>query len=62
VNTTYGLRGDQQVEKSDPRIASVHAEVSRQYAAGRSTGFSPDEMQALTRLHFGNAVETSRHG
>ena len=61
VNTTYGLRGDQQVEKTDPRISALHAEVSRQYAAGRTTGFSPDEMQALTRLHFGNAVETSRH-
>jgi isopropylmalate/homocitrate/citramalate synthase len=59
VNTTFGLRGQDQVQKSDPRIAAVHAEVSRQYAGGRSTGFSPDEMQSLTRLHFGNALATS---
>jgi isopropylmalate/homocitrate/citramalate synthase len=58
VNTTFGLRGKDQIQKSDPRIAAVHADVSRQYAAGRSTGFSPDEMQSLTRLHFGNALAT----
>jgi isopropylmalate/homocitrate/citramalate synthase len=59
VNTTLGLRGEHQVLKTDPRIAAVHAEVERQYARGRTTGFSPDEMQALTRLHFGNALATS---
>jgi len=59
VNTTYGLVGHDQVHKTDARIAAIHAEVSRQYAAGRTTGFSPDEMQALTRLHFGNAMATS---
>ena len=59
LNTTNGLRGDQQVRKDDPRVAAVHAEIERQYAAGRTTGFSPDEMQALARLHFGNAPATS---
>ncbi|HEY0492411.1 MAG TPA: hypothetical protein VGD57_02990, partial [Candidatus Dormibacteraeota bacterium] len=42
VNTTFGLRGHDQIQKSDPRVAAVHAEVSRQYEAGRTTGFSPD--------------------
>jgi citrate (Re)-synthase len=57
VNTTLGLKGTQR--KDDARVAAMHAEVQRQYAGGRTTGFSPDEMQALARLHFGNALATS---
>ncbi|MEO6796527.1 MAG: 2-isopropylmalate synthase [Candidatus Dormibacter sp.] len=59
VNTTFGLREKDQIRKDDPRTIAVHAEVERQYASGRTTGFSPDEMQALARLHFGNALATT---
>ncbi len=59
VNTTFGLTGDQQVHKDDPRVGAIYQEVERQYAAGRTTGFSPDEMQTLARLHFSNAPATS---
>jgi len=59
VNTTLGRKGAAQVGKDDPRIAAMHTEVQRQYAAGRTTGFSPDEMQALARFHFGNALATT---
>jgi len=59
LNTTLGLGGPAQVRKDDPRVVAIHREVERQYAAGRSTGFSPDEMAALARLHFGNAPATS---
>jgi citrate (Re)-synthase len=59
VNTTLGLGSQDQVHKDDPRVQAMHGEVERQYAAGRTTGFSPDEMQKLMRLHFGNAPETS---
>ena len=58
MNTTLSLKGSAQVRKDDPRVVAIHREVERQYAAGRSTGFSPDEMQALARLHFGNAPVT----
>jgi isopropylmalate/homocitrate/citramalate synthase len=59
LNTTFGLKGQDQIQKDDPRVVAIHDEVERQYAAGRTTGFSPDEMQALARLHFGNAGATS---
>ncbi|HVH64549.1 MAG TPA: hypothetical protein VM674_00820 [Candidatus Acidoferrum sp.] len=59
VNTTLGLRGGARIRKDDPRIGAVHAEVERQYAAGRTTGFSPDEMLDLYRLHFGNTLATT---
>jgi isopropylmalate/homocitrate/citramalate synthase len=59
INTTLGLKGAAQVRKDDPRVIAIHREVERQYQSGRSTGFSPDEMQTLARLHFGNALATS---
>jgi isopropylmalate/homocitrate/citramalate synthase len=59
INTTLGLKGPGQVPKDDPRVLAIHREVERQYAAGRTTGFSPDEMLALAKLQFGNALATS---
>lgn len=59
INTTLGLKAAAQVRKDDPRVAAIHREVERQYTAGRTTGFSPDEMLALAKLQFGNALETS---
>ena len=59
INTTLGLKGAARVRKDDPRVVALHREVERQYGSGRSTGFSPDEMQVLARLHFGNALETT---
>ena len=59
INSTLGVKGDAQVRKDDPRVVAIHREVERQYAAGRTTGFSPDEMLTLAKLHFGNALATS---
>ena len=59
INSTLGWKGDTQVRKDDPRVVAIHREVERQYAAGRTTGFSPDEMLTLAKLHFGNALATS---
>ena len=59
INSTFGLKGEDQVRKDDPRVLAIHREVERQYAAGRTTGFSPDEMQELARLRFGNVMATT---
>jgi citrate (Re)-synthase len=59
IDTTLGLKGADRVRKDDPRVVAIHREVERQYAAGRTTGFSPDEMLGLAKLHFGNALATS---
>src|SRR5438132_5411295 len=59
VNTRMGLKGSRQLAKDDPAIVAIHAEVERQYRGGRTTGFSPDEMLALSRRHLG-AVTNAR--
>jgi citrate (Re)-synthase len=50
VNVSMGRQGADRIGKDDPRVVAMHREVDRQYAAGRSTGFSPDEMLALARV------------
>jgi isopropylmalate/homocitrate/citramalate synthase len=47
VNARLGLKGERRLPKNYPAIVAMQEEVQRQYAAGRSTGFSPDEMEAL---------------
>jgi isopropylmalate/homocitrate/citramalate synthase len=59
INTTLGFKGPDQVRKDDPGVVAIHRVVERKYAAGRTTGFSPDEMLTLAKLHFGNALATS---
>jgi isopropylmalate/homocitrate/citramalate synthase len=59
VNIALGLKDADRLRKDDPRIVAMHQDVAQQYAAGRTTGFSPDEMQSLLRLHFGNALATT---
>src|SRR3984893_10213525 len=59
INSTLGLKNGAQVRKDDPRAVGIPRAGGRPYPAGRSTGFSPDEMQALATLHFGNALATS---
>src|SRR6202165_919490 len=61
INTTMGRTGAAQVQKDDPRVVAIHREVERQYAGGRTTGFSPDEMLALAKLQFGNTRATNAH-
>src|SRR5713226_2704232 len=47
VNTTLRPANGTAVSKDDPRVAAIHVEVHRQYDAGRTTGFSPDERGRL---------------
>src|ERR1700694_907475 len=61
INTTLGRKGAVQVQKDDPPVMAIHREVERQYAGGRTTGFSPDEMLALAKLQFGNTRATNAH-
>jgi isopropylmalate/homocitrate/citramalate synthase len=61
VNTRLGPGGGNQLAKDDPRIRGMLEEVQRQYAGGRTTGFSPDEMEALMRRYFRDAAVANRY-
>ncbi len=60
VNTALGLQGADRLAKDHPAVLAIHAEVQRQYAGGRTTGFSPDEMLALVGRHRPSMAVTKR--
>ncbi|MDR0426259.1 MAG: 2-isopropylmalate synthase [Clostridiales bacterium] len=47
INSYYDLEGDDAVEKSDPVVAAVKAEVDKAYEAGRNTVMGDDELDNL---------------
>ena len=47
INTSYGLEGKDRLEKSDPLVTTIKDWIDEQYAAGRQTVISDEEMDAL---------------
>ena len=49
INDYYNLTGDRKVTKQDARVAKVKEWVDNEYAGGRETMISDDELEALTK-------------
>ena len=47
INTSYGLEGKDRLEKNDPLVTTIKEWIDEQYAAGRQTVISDEEMDAL---------------
>jgi citrate (Re)-synthase len=56
VNQELARRGLPTVEKRDPRVAKMFQWVEEQYAAGRVTSISPEEMMQQFTLHFADLI------
>lgn len=52
VNSYLGLRGDSALDKRHPAIIAVNDWVKEQYAAGRVTSVSDEEMLMQARMHM----------
>jgi isopropylmalate/homocitrate/citramalate synthase len=52
VNRELAKRGFPSVDKRDPRVAKIFEWVEDQYATGRVTSISPEEMMAQFTMHF----------
>ncbi len=50
LNDYYELTGDDVIDKADPLVAAVKAQVDREYAAGRNTVMGDDELDSMVRL------------
>ncbi|MCL1848064.1 MAG: 2-isopropylmalate synthase [Clostridiales bacterium] len=48
INEYYHFAGEQKVTKQDPRVVKVKEWVDNEYAGGRETMISDDELEALT--------------
>lgn len=49
INQYYELSGDEIVDKNDPLVAAVKAQVDEEYAAGRNTVMGDDELDSMVR-------------
>lgn len=52
VNTTLGLSGDRRIDKRHPGIMKILEWVDAQYAEGRNTAISHEEMEAQAKIHL----------
>jgi isopropylmalate/homocitrate/citramalate synthase len=57
VNLRFGLSGDDAVPKDHPAVSAIKEWVDEQYANGRVTQISDDEMFELVRRHLPELVE-----
>lgn len=54
INTNYGLAGDEMVDKRDPLVVSLKEWIDSEYANGRQTTLSPNELETeIERLSEG---------
>ena len=53
INDYYGLSGDNRVSKQDEIVQKVKAWVDNEYAEGRETMISDDELESLTKEYIG---------
>ncbi len=56
VNEELKKRGQMPVDKRDPRVANMFEWVEAQYADGRVTAMSPEELMTQFNLHFTNVA------
>lgn len=47
LNSYYSLPGEERIDKRDPLVVAMKARVDEQYAAGRTTVISDDELDAM---------------
>ncbi len=49
INSYFRLKGDQQVDKTDPLVAALRAKIDRLYAEGRNTVMGDEELEIMVR-------------
>ena len=49
INSYFRLPADQQLDKTDPMVAAVRAEVDKLYAQGRNTVMGDEELEIMVR-------------
>lgn len=57
INTYFGLKGNERVDKRDPLVAAVKAWVDKQYESGRQTVISDEELVDVVRTFGGPVAE-----
>ncbi|RKY59868.1 MAG: histone-lysine N-methyltransferase [Candidatus Latescibacterota bacterium] len=58
INEHLGLKDERRVDKRHPGVAKIYKEIQEQYAQGRVTGISDEEMWEFTRRYLPELFES----
>jgi len=56
INKTFGLKGNETINKKDPRVQRIYEDVMKQFEHGRLTALSDTEMLMLVLKHMPELV------
>jgi len=57
INKTFDLKGDEMINKRDPRVQKIYEDVMKQFEHGRLTALSDVEMLMLVLKHMPELVK-----
>lgn len=57
VNSYFGLKGDDKINKNDPRLIAVKNKIDEEYESGRTTNISSEEMERMSNEYIFNFID-----
>ena len=57
INSYYGLKGDDKINKNDPRLIAVKNKIDEEYESGRTTNISSEEMERMSNEYIFNFID-----
>jgi len=57
INKYFKLEGERKISKKDPRALKIKECIDQEYATGRITNFSDEELKFFTRMHIPELFE-----
>ena len=60
VNSYFGLKGDDKIQKNDERLISIHNKIDEEYENGRTTNISSEEMENLANTYIFSYIKNEQ--
>ncbi len=60
VNSYFGLKGDDKIQKNDERLISIHNKIDEEYESGRTTNISSEEMENLANTYIFSYIKNEQ--
>jgi isopropylmalate/homocitrate/citramalate synthase len=58
INSYYGLKGNDRIEKNDERLIAIKNEIDEEYEKGRTSNISNAEMESLSNKYIFSYLNT----
>ena len=60
VNSYFGLKGNDKIQKNDERLISIHNKIDEEYESGRTTNISSEEMENLANTYIFSYIKNEQ--